>query len=1125
MSKYDPAFLKDLRTSVQERKFNPDKLSPDAIREVDSLFRAGAVADFNSIDEYIAERGLAKRERALEYAEQAEPGRTAIREATGLDVSRPGLEFGGEVIGATSAYLYNRKNLSEAYKRTKLNPVKVDFINSSKNLGQVLDSTKLKGKKGLIQSALSILPRTANFLKRTSNIFVGRDYSSTAKRVGVYSALAGASGAAAGSVTYDVMNMQKDFATNATLDIGKISENELLKLPTSQRMEIAAINAFKNSLLWTGGTSAAITGALRLGSFGAKVLTGTTGKEAKTLALSARKLMGNEGIPLILLANNKNTFGAIIRGFFTAGGLIPGVGSVGENAKRKLIEQGMAKFTSELSQTYGMLSHNEIFGHTLGPVLKNNYIKNMKLIDQKFGQTEQAARLVDPENNFAIVPTNNLRTAINSFSDTMNSNTLKTIKAALDDPDGVKFIDPNIVKALPNKKTLLSLTDFLKGGSMLPPRMTLNEYQGFITMLNNVIKQSGKNDDLLLYTKGMRMAMESDLNTVAKKKFRKDFVKTAADNPKIKQNLDAIDNGDVVEMAGTKFMKKNDTMLGPPLPNTFVGEASAVKKAYLNHVMGGIDNFGKSLTTSNDFMSRMLQPYERTVARKLAGKTDKNLFSTYNMLDIVGEGITPDQVFKHLSRDVLQSGSKGVIQDFKILLGTNNIKGKLGREYFQRLKTNHIFDAFFQSFENSGILAGQLSVNPAKVFDEASAKRLFSKKTFKDGIEDATEKNVINPYDLNAEAILKDKKFLEIDKRKVIADVEKLGDFNADKFIKNLKLDSKEGVESFIEMIADGTSKAEYKMAQNYVENKVIPFIASMKNISDMRIGSVSSMIARQTQLGGARGFLFAGPMVGALAGSTLAATGLLEALTIPLMLRGIGYLLTRPKLATKLLDAYLPEELIAKKFKTDALGTPTTFKATAAEGLPSKRRALGAIINLINDETQDSLQINLDKLSDKEIQEKQIEIRDAILGAPTVLPDDTFSPEILPDEERKRMYPEYEAFAKASNEDKAAYLQYVSGLQKGKLRAELAMEAEDITEDEMLMAIQGRPAQRQPAAPEPVQEQQMAQNQPIQLQSGANPINTQGLNLDAFGSLFPDDPMGQLIADRKKSIGGPNFG
>ena len=76
-----------------------------------------------------------------------------------------------------------------------------------------------------------------------------------------------------------------------------------------------------------------------------------------------------------------------------------------------------------------------------------------------------------------------------------------------------------------------------------------------------------------------------------------------------------------------------------------------------------------------------------------------------------------------------------------------------------------------------------------------------------------------------------------------------------------------------------------------------------------------------------------------------------------------------------------------------------------------------------------------------------------------------------------------------------------------------------------MLMAIQGRPAQRQPAAPEPVQEQQMAQNQPIQLQSGANPINTQGLNLDAFGSLFPDDPMGQLIADRKKSIGGPNFG
>jgi len=242
-------------------------------------------------------------------------------------------------------------------------------------------------------------------------------------------------------------------------------------------------------------------------------------------------------------------------------------------------------------------------------------------------------------------------------------------------------------------------------------------------------------------------------------------------------------------------------------------------------------------------------------------------------------------------------------------------------------------------------------------------------------------------------------------------------------------------------------------------------------------------------------------------------------------MLRGIGYLLTRPKLATKLLDAYLPEELIAKKFKTDALGRPTTFKATAAEGLPSKRRALGAIINLINDETQDSLQINLDKLSDQEIQEKQLEIRDAIMNAPTVLPDDTFSPEFLPDDERQRLYPEYEAFANASNEDKTAYLQYIEGLRKGKLRADIAMEAEDITEDEMLMAIQGTPRQEdRPVAPEPVQEQ-FTPTAPVQLQTGNNQINQAGLNLDQFASLFPDDPMGQLIADRRKSVGGPKIG
>jgi len=1124
MSELSSDFITRFRRAVEERRFNPDGLSKEAAQEVDSLFRSGAVAGFNSLGDYVDERQAAKIARATEYAEAAEPGRTAIREATGIDVTRPGLEFGGEVIGATSAYLANRTNLSEAYKRSKLSPVKIDFINSSKNLGQVLEGAKLKGKAGLIKSAISILPRTANFLKRVSNVFVGRDYSSTAKRVGVYSALSGAGGAAAGSITYDTINMQRDFATNATLDLGKISENELQKLPTTERMEVAAINAFKNSLLWTGGTSAALTGVLRLGSFAGKALTGTTGKEARTLALSARKLMGNDGIPLILLANNKNTFGAIIRGFFTAGGLIPGVGSVGDNAKRKLVEQGMAKFTSELSQAYGFISHNEIFGHTLGPVLRKNYVKNMKLIDTKFGHTKEAAELIDPDNTFRMIPTTNLKTAMTSFSDTMDENTLKTIKETISRGD--PFIDPNIVKALPNRKLLKTLTDFLVDGENIPKFMTPKEYQGFITMLNNVIKQSGKGDDLLLYTKGMRAAMESDLNSVAKKKFRKDFVRLAQENPQIKANLDSIDSGNIVEVAGTKFMKRNDAMIGPALPNTFVGEASAVKKEYLKHLMDGVDNFGKSLTASNDFMSRMLQPYERTLSRKLARTADKNLFSTYNLLDIVGEGVPADQVFKHLARDVLQSGSKGTVQDFKVLLGTNQRKGTaLGRDYFQRLKQNHIFDAFFNAFEKPELIKMGGIKSTSEIFDEAMKKRLFSKKLFKEGIQDATEKNVINPYDLNADAILRDKKFLEIDQRKLQADVGQLGDFNADKFIKNLKLDSKEGVEAFIEMIADGTGKAEYAMAKNYVENSVLPFIQSMKNISDMRIGSVSSMIARQTQLGGARGFLFAGPMVGALAGSTLAATGLLEALTIPLMLRGIGYLLTRPKLATKLLDAYLPEELIAKKFKTDALGRPTTFKATAAEGLPSKRRALGAIINLINDETQDSLQINLDKLSDQEIQEKQLEIRDAIMNAPTVLPDDTFSPEFLPDDERQRLYPEYEAFANASNEDKTAYLQYIEGLRKGKLRADIAMEAEDITEDEMLMAIQGTPRQEdRPVAPEPVQEQ-FTPTAPVQLQTGNNQINQAGLNLDQFASLFPDDPMGQLIADRRKSVGGPKIG
>ena len=97
--------------------------------------------------------------------------------------------------------------------------------------------------------------------------------------------------------------------------------------------------------------------------------------------------------------------------------------------------------------------------------------------------------------------------------------------------------------------------------------------------------------------------------------------------------------------------------------------------------------------------------------------------------------------------------------------------------------------------------------------------------------------------------------------------------------------------------------------------------------------------------------------------------------------------------------------------------------------------------------------------------------------------------------------------------------MQFIEGVTKGMARADLALQADDITDDEML-------AQFLPEQPEEKQEAVQQQQAPLPTlppqASTQQPTMMPNIN---YGMLFPDDPMGQLIADRRKSIGGPKIG
>ena len=1113
-------FMTKLNESVQNKTYNPDKLNPKGKQELNEIFKAGGVQGYTSLDEYILERDTAKVERGIEIAEAAEPGRTAIREATGLDIDRSSMELMGELTAGVGTYLGFREDLTKAYKKSKLNPVKVDFTRNSKELGAVLGKQKkLKGKKGLIQLAIDpkarkgLFDRTSNFFGRVADAFVGSDYGAVARRAGVSSALAGAGGAAAGSLFYDGLNAQRDFVINASLDLGNVTDNEIQKLPTTERMTYYALDAFKNSLLWTGGTSAALTGMLRMGSFIGRTLTGTRGEKARELAIAAKRLYGSDGLPLTVLANQDTVFGQLVGNYFKAGGLVPGVGPVGERAKRRLIETAMGKFTGELTEKYGMLAHTEFFGHSVLPLLRENYTRYNKLIDLKFANVDDASKLIDPENNFRIIPTKNLQEARKQIVGKFDETQLEAVQELFN----AGALNPTLAKALPDNTNTIALLRMLgtrvQGGGrtrdLLPKNITLKEYQGLKVFLNNIIKTSPKNDDTLLFTQGIRTAMESDFNSVARAKTKTDFAENFRGNEKISKDLLDIADGKAVTFGGKTFTKSNaDAIAGPEgAVDVFANDnVSIVQKAYLNHVKDGIGNFGKELQTANDFMTRLLQPFDRGALRSALKKMDDNVFTTSSMLGIMSKGIPVNEMYNNIAKNVLKSGSRQAIQDFKFFLNTNQQKG---RNFFTKLKQRHIFDAFFQSFENPPMGPAMIT---ADYFKKAKKNGLFNTKYFDQAYKEATQQGSVNPFDLTTEVLkTKNVDLMGVDARKFNVSLEELGDFDAQKFVKNLGLDTEDGVAAFAEILADTSKLADVAKARKYIENTVIPFIGSLRMVSEMGVGNVSTMIARQTQLGGARSFIFAGPAVGAFAGTAAAGMGFIEALTLPLMLRGIGYILTRPKLASKLLDAYTPEELIERKFKTDKKGK-LKFKALTKEGLPAKRRVLGAIINYMNEETDDSLQIDVNKISPEEITRKMLE-------APTVLPDTDFDLDVLDEEMLVKAHPEYVAFRDSSQEQKINKMQFIEGVTKGMARADLALQADDITDDEMLAQfLHEQPEEKQEAvqqqqAPLPTLPPQASTQQPTMMPN----IN--------YGMLFPDDPMGQLIADRRKSIGGPKIG
>jgi hypothetical protein len=268
--------------------------------------------------------------------------------------------------------------------------------------------------------------------------------------------------------------------------------------------------------------------------------------------------------------------------------------------------------------------------------------------------------------------------------------------------------------------------------------------------------------------------------------------------------------------------------------------------------------------------------------------------------------------------------------------------------------------------------------------------------------------------------------------------------------------------------------------------NEFYKFTNYMKAISDIPISDTSTFLQRRFTLSGGRG-LIGGAIIG---GGLFAANPLAPAVFL-LLARKAGSILSDPTALRYMNDALLPEELV-KGLKGKKIGFDNKFKIRSvnskltAAGLTQKREAFARFANYILDEEEDTPKINPKTINPQAIQER-------LLGKPYSIPQPRYDEKTLPAETIESMYAEQFMSGSGDVDRDNQIVDYVRNTQIAEQQADIDDAQRDQEADQV--------------------------SEPLQLEDvvAASQTNTQPLQASQFGSLFPNDTLGQAIVDRNR--------
>lgn len=1064
--------MKELNEDIINFRINPDQLDKDQQTALDDYLRTGAIDGIGSLQSYEQKIQQGRRDLRDDIETAAEPTADFIG-------SRASFELGGELFGSFTPYIMDQDKLKNYFTnnnyRTKLGEnFKNKFFKTLDGTANLIEKITLpkRGKVGLASRVVEpLFKRTSALLKNVSRNKFKADQPIISQPEATFlkSITGGAAGAGAGSIAFDVGNLQNEYAAAVQADLAGISDNEIYEKSPGERILSNAMAAAGTSAIFTGAI-ASLTPLGRLAKGKVKSMLGVDTKEAKALAEHALSKGVNLNLPS--LADENTFFGKLLKGFFKTVGVLPVMGVLGKDFQRRLTnEVGQAGY--DILETYAPVHHVDVLGHASKPLLRKNFAENASITSHAYKEVQAYGDLLDEKlGNVPFIQMKKLgEVAKKSNNDYFLLGQLP--KLMQEDPVLQKALSPSEFQYFLGQFQKLGLTD-ASGKIQDDISLTAKEWFAVKKTFNNLYKVLPPYEEVSVMFKEVLQALDSDLNALSNQSVRNELLQSGA--------------------ISSIFQKKLQEE----------GQEGATR--FMNEIALGTKTFGDFVTRANNIFVDGIQTTGTRTANELR-RIDDFLFTNKGLISSISgkQAISPELAYSSVFKRILQEGTPSEVTYLQKLVGAIPDKSFPARQYgidfYKRLVSRQFYDNFLSSFSLKNIPKETQSA--VDFYNQAKAKGLLGGKYLDEVLDASSSKD----YSLRLQNLAPNALTEGVGQRNIKIEFDNLDSFDVNKFNKNF------GLTGTAEELAENQKRLEQVYRGMGFDGKqavkdLTQFSDLVNKAFEFEVGDTSKFLARRIAIGGTVGAGIIGT-TGATGYqmtqdggvfSNLLGTGI--GLVLPVFLYRYGAkTIADPRTMRGLLDVYTPGQR-AKQIGKGDIGSGRLDRRSLLQPFggqhlnPSKRRTLGAIINSVVTSDPGAPLVDLEKLDFNEVTDYMLN------NAPKSIDTNIEVEKLFKEKDLKQRHPDLYVKNSLSPEEMAVRKEY----EKGQLNAALANEIEEDEEANASLPI-----------PMSTQEQSAVSeiNTNIPTIAPSAPARSAVPQDLSFEALFPNDPTGQLIAQR----------